>query len=255
MKSLSVVALLLVLVVTAHTGEAPQPPCDGSSVKPSFGPEVSPPNVRVWASSALGDHWRPPACTGWAPAAGTLVVLAGKFRFEGSADDLLTRMGAVSALRGIRYWSVSDNGWRTLIEHASALEGPDLRRQRPDFVAAELKKARIVYFAHDDNRTASEIIYRLKIRELAPNRLVLTTENVSPVRQFMLTLVDSGGLQTLHFLNRDSPGVWRYYVLARTSEDLSSLLGVSQRSYVNRAVAFYRHFIGIPTDLDPPLAP
>ena len=46
-----------------------------------------------------------------------------------------------------------------------------------------------------------------------------------------------------------------YYVLARTSKDLSSLLAVSQRSYVNRAVAFYRHFIGIPTDLDPPLAP
>ena len=160
------------------------------------------------------------------------MALAGKFRFEGSADDLLTRMGAVSALRGIRYWSVSDNGWRTLIEHASALEGPDLSRRRPDFVAAELKKGRIVYFAHDDNRTAGEIIYRLEIRELASDRLVVATENVSPVRQFMLTLVDSGGLQTLHFLNRDSPGVWRYYVLARTSEDLSSLLGVSQRSYV-----------------------
>jgi hypothetical protein len=254
-KSLSVFALLLGFVVTTTAGEAPRPPCDGSSVKPSFGPLGSPPNVRVWASGALGDHWHPPACTGWAPAAGMLVALAGKFRFEGSADDLLTRIGAVSALRGIRYWSVSDNEWRTLIEHASALEGPDLSRPRPDFVAAELKKARIVYFAQDDNRTAGEIIYRLEIRDLAPDRLVVATENVSPVRQFMLTLVDSGGLQALHFLNRDSPGVWRYYVLARTSEDVSSLLGVSQRSYVNRAVAFYRHFIGVPTDLDPPLAP
>ena len=46
-----------------------------------------------------------------------------------------------------------------------------------------------------------------------------------------------------------------YDALARTSKDLSSLLAVNQRSYVNRAVAFYRHFIGIPTDLDPPLAP
>ena len=122
MKSLSVVGLLLGFVVTANAGEAPRLPCDGSSVKPSFGPLGSPPNVRVWASGALGDNWRPPACTGWAPAAGTLVALAGKFRFEGSADDLLTRMGAISALRGIRYWSVSDNAWRTLIEHASALD-------------------------------------------------------------------------------------------------------------------------------------
>jgi len=54
---------------------------------------------------------------------------------------------------------------------------------------------------------------------------------------------------------RRSPNVWRYYVLARTAEYLTSLLGVTDRSYVNRAVALYRHFIGIPTDRDPPLAP
>jgi hypothetical protein len=44
-------------------------------------------------------------------------------------------------------------------------------------------------------------------------------------------------------------------VLARTAEYLTSLLGVTDRSYVNRAVALYRHFIGIATDRDPPLAP
>ena len=71
----------------------------------------------------------------------------------------------------------------------------------------------------------------------------------------MLSLWILAAPETLHFLNRDLPGVWRYYVLARMSEDLASLLGVSERSYVNRAAAFYRHFIGIPTDLDPPLAP
>ena len=145
------------------------------------------------------------------------MALAGKFRFEGSADDLLTRMGAVSALRGIRYWSVSDNEWRTLIEHASALEGPDLSRRRPDFVAAELKKARIVYFAHDDNRTAGEIIYRLEIRELASDRLVVATENVSPVRQFILTLVNSGGLQNSTF---PKPRFARCLALLRAGTDV-----------------------------------
>ena len=254
-KSLIMVAVVLVFAVTAHAAEGPRPPCDESSVQPSFGPPGASPNVRVWASRELGDHWRPPACTGWAPAAGSLVALAGKFRFEGNADDLLTRLGAISALRGIRYWSVSDNEWQTLIEHATALDGPDLSRQRHDFVAAELKKSRSVYFAHDDNRTAGEVIYRLDIRELTPARLVATTENVSPVRKFMLTLVERGGLQSIHFLEREVPGIWRYYVLARTSDDLMSLLDVSERSYVNRAVALYRHFIGIPTDREPPSAP
>ena len=71
----------------------------------------------------------------------------------------------------------------------------------------------------------------------------------------MLTLVKPGGLQAIHFLDRDGQAIWRYYVLARTKEDLTSLLGVDDASYVNRAVALYRHFIGIPTDLDPPMAP
>jgi len=71
----------------------------------------------------------------------------------------------------------------------------------------------------------------------------------------MLTLAEPGGLQSVHFLERKTPNVWHYYVLARTAEDFTSLLGVTDRSYVNRAVALYRHFIGVPTDRDPPLAP
>ena len=108
---------------------------------------------------------------------------------------------------------------------------------------------------HDDNRTSGEVIYRLAVPELSLNRFVVTTENVSPVRKLMLTLAEPGGLQSVHFLERKTPNVWRYYVLARTAEDFTSLLGVTDRSYVNRAVALYRHFIGIPTDRDPPLAP
>jgi len=116
-------------------------------------------------------------------------------------------------------------------------------------------KARDLYFAHDDNRTSGEVIYRLRVRELTPSRLVVATENISPVRKLMLTLVDPGGLQSIHYLDREAPGIWRYYGLARTAEDLTSLLGVPEGSYVNRAVALYRHLIGIPTDRDPPLAP
>ena len=114
---------------------------------------------------------------------------------------------------------------------------------------------RKLYFAHDDNRTSGEVIYRLRVQELTLDRLVVTTENVSPVRKLMLRLAEPGGLQSVHFLERKTPHVWRYYVLARTAEDFTFLLGVTDRSYVNRAVALYRHFIGIPTDRDLPLAP
>ena len=255
MKRFILASVVLVCGLTAHAAEAPQPPCGSALAYPHFAEPEAPPNVLVWSSGDLGSRWIPPACTGWAPAAGLLVALAGQFRFEGSGEGLLGRFGTISTLQGILYWSVSDHQWRTLITRARALDGPDLSRHRPDFTAAEMKRARVLYFAHDDNRTSDEVIYRLRVSELRQNRLVVMIENVSPVRKLMLTLAEPGGLQSVHFLERKTPNVWRYYVLGRAAEDLAPLLGVTDSSYVNRAVALYRHFIGIPTDRDPPLAP
>jgi hypothetical protein len=255
LKRFILASVVLICGLTALAAEAPQPPCGSPSAYPLFAEQGAPPNIRVWRSSDLGNRWIPPACTGWAPKAGLLVALAGEFRFEGSAEGLLARFGAISTLSGILYWSVSDHQWRHLVTRASALDSPDLTRQRPDFTAAEMKRAHDLYFAHDDTRASGKVIHRLRVIELTPNRLVVATENVSPVRKLMLTLADPGGLQTVHFLEHQSPNVWGYYVLARTAEDITSLLGVTERSYVNRAVALYRHFIGIPTDRDPPLAP
>ena len=255
MKRFVVALVVMFCGLTAHAAQAPQPPCGSSSAYPPFAETGAPPNIRVWSSGDLVSPWIPPSCTGWAPADGLLVALAGQFRFDGNGEGLLARFGAISTLQGIHYWSVSDHQWRTLITHASALDSPDLTRQRADFTTAEMKRGRKFYFAHDDNRTSGEVIYRLRVQELTLDRLVVTTENVSPVRKLMLTLAEPGGLQSVHFLERKTPHVWRYYVLARTAEDLTSLLGVTDRSYVNRAVALYRHFIGIPTDRDPPLAP
>jgi hypothetical protein len=248
-------AMLLLCGAAAQAAEGPRPPCGGAAPRPDYAAAGAPPNVEVWSGGDPGADWIPPACTGWAPASGVLVALAARFQFAGSAQELLARFGAVSSLSGIRYWSVTDQAWRTLITHATALDSPDLARARPDVTAAELAKARELYFAHDDNRTSGEIVYRLRVRELTPSRLVVTTENVSPVRKLLLTLVDPGGLQSIQLLDRETPTLWRYYGLARTAEDFTALLGVTEGSYVNRAAAFYRHLIGIPTDRDPPLAP
>jgi hypothetical protein len=65
-----------------------------------------------------------------------LVALAGRFSYRGGVDGLLARFGAISALAGIQYWSVTEGGWRTLITHATALDGPDATRPRADFTLA-----------------------------------------------------------------------------------------------------------------------
>src|SRR5579864_1622935 len=59
----------------------PQPPCGNEPVPPYPG-LGSPPSVKAWSQSDLGQNWKPPACTGW-PAIGfsALVTTAARFGY------------------------------------------------------------------------------------------------------------------------------------------------------------------------------
>ena len=175
-----------------------------------------------------------------------LVALAGRFHFNGTTDDLLKRFGAISSLKGLQYWSVTDGGWRTLITSASALDAPDSGHSRADFTLAEMKSGHDLYFAQQDNRTSEEVVYRMKVRDLAADRFVVAVENVTPVRSFMLTLFDPDDLQSVHFVERESPGLYRFYGLAFAGESLPSSLALPEASYVNRALTLYGHLTGKP---------
>ena len=123
---------------------------------PRYSDVGSPPNVETWTNHDSAPEWIPPACTGWtSTGARVLVALAGSFHHSGSVDDLLSRFGAVSTLRNIHYWSVTDKNWDTLITDASALAGPDAGLRRPDFTAAEMKEGD-QYLVQYDNRSSSE---------------------------------------------------------------------------------------------------
>jgi hypothetical protein len=221
-------------------------------------PDAAPAVVQVW-QAGQGPRWTPPACTGWAAGPGqgfrTLVALAGRIQLVGSADQALDRFGAISLLRGVRYWSTSDGAWRPLVSSASALDAPDLGRRRADFTAAELRSGRDAYFVQHDSRSSGDVVYRMRVLEGGADRIVVATENVSPVRLMVVTLFQPGALQAVHILQRLSPTSWGYYGLSRTTEDgSSSLAGGHEASYVNRAAALYRFVAGVPTDRDPPMA-
>ena len=244
---------LLVCQAFGRAQTVPQPPC-GSDPVPPYASVDSPPDVRFWSQSDFGRDWRPPACTGWTMAGfATLVTTAARFRYNSGAEGLLRRVGAVSERTGIRYWSTTHQQWQTLIVSANASTGPQPGHHREDFTLAEMTSGKVLYLEQVDNLSGSAI-YRMRIDEARPNRLVFDVENVSTMRFFLVTLFHPGEMQAIYFLDRESDDVWRYYSIARTGPNASRLSTGHAASSINRAVAFYRSLAGIPTDQEPPAA-
>jgi hypothetical protein len=231
----------------------PQPPCFAGAT-PSYPPPGAAPAVAIWHQADLKQsEWRPPSCTGWSASSGSklVVAVAGSFHFNGPIAPLLDRVGAISAFRNIRYWSITDKAWRPLANDASALSSADKANRRPDFSATELIKDANLYYWEDDNRSG-EIVYRLNVIESTSDRAVIGSENVTPIRKYFLTLFPSGALQSVVFVQRLSPGLYGIYILSRTGDGTSVFADGHDGSYVNRAVALYRQVAGIKPDQDPP---
>ena len=210
--------------------------------------------MKFWSESDSGRDWRPPACTGWSEAGfSTLITTVARFRYTAGAEGLLRRIGAISELAGMRYWSTTHQQWQTLIVSAHALTGPQPGRRRQDFTPDEMRAGKALYLQQADNLSGAAT-YRMRITEASADRLVFDVENVSVMRYFFVTLFHPGEMQSVYFLDRESDGVWRYYSIARTGRNASRLATGHAASSINRAVAFYRALAGIPTDQEPPAA-
>lgn len=231
----------------------PQPPC-GSDVIPPYPGLAESATVKSWSNSASGRDWKPPACTGWNERGfTTLVTIAARFHEASPADGLLLHVGAISGLAGTRYWSTTHKQWRTLIIDAHALTDSQSGQRRENFTANDMKKGKDLYFEQTDN-LSGKAIYRLHIAEASGDRLVFEIENVTTMRHLLIPVLHPGEMQSVYFLDRESDGVWRYYSIMRTGRNANGLIAGNESSSVNRAVAFYRHIVGIPADQEPPAA-
>ncbi|MCL5745387.1 MAG: hypothetical protein M1541_15925 [Acidobacteria bacterium] len=228
-----------------HDGQAPVPPYPGLDDSPM---------VKFWGAPDVGHDWRPPACTSWAETGfSTLITTVARFRYTAGAEGLLSRIGATSGLTGMRYWSTTHKQWQTLIMSAHALTGSQPGHRREDFTPDEMKEGKVLYFEQADN-VSGTAIYRMRVAEASADRLVFVVENVSIIRYFLVTLFHPGEMQSIYFLDRESADVWRYYSISRTGRNASRLAMGHESSSINRAVAFYRSLVGIPTDREPPAA-
>lgn len=231
----------------------PLPPC-GMEPIPAY-PDVSESAiVKSWAKSNLGRDWKPPACMGWAEVGfSTLVTVSARFSYTSEAEGLLHHIGAISQLSGMRYWSTTHKQWRTLIVSAYALNDSNPAHGRQDFTSNELKEGKMLYFEQVDN-LSGKATYRMHIIEVSAKRIVFDVENVSTLRYYFIPIFHPGELQSMYFLDRESDKIWRYYSIVRTGKNADRLIAGSESSSVNRAVAFYRFLVGIPTTQEPPAA-
>lgn len=228
-------------------------PCGTVAPLPTYAPSGAAPNLQTWKDTALSP---PPACLRWpAERAKLIVAAAGTFRHDGDAGSLLTRFGAISRMRGLLYWSVTDKGWRPLITEASAVTSADGRQRRGDFALPEMKVGSDLFFEERDSRSSTPVIYRMRVLEAGAERLVVETVNVSAIKALFVTMFPAGSLRAGYILERREPGTWSFYGLSTTSAKANSLATMSESSHINRAAALYRHFLGIPGDRDPPAAP
>jgi hypothetical protein len=231
----------------------PQPPC-GADPVPPFPRVDEPANVKAWSAFELGADWKPPACTGWTATGFTsLVTIAARFRHPAGADGLLRHVGSISQLGGIRYWSATHQRWQTLIKEAHALTDPQNARARGDFAPEELKQGKAFYFEQVDN-LSGKAIYQMRIVEASKDRIVFEIENVTTMKYLLVPVLHPGEMQSIYFFDRESDNVWRYYSVARTGKNANHMMAGNEKSSINRAVAFYRYMVGIPTDQEPPPA-
>jgi hypothetical protein len=75
-------------------------------------------------------------------------------------------------------------------------------------------------------------------------------ENVTAVRFIGVSLFAPGDLRSVYFLGRTGADGWNTIASTR----IVAWAQDHKNSYVNRALALFRHIAGIPTDQEPPAA-
>lgn len=230
-------------LTAAPLSGGPAPPC--GSFDPPY-PPAGMPDVVAWTSKQLPADWQPPSCVQWASSRfSPLVAVAATFRQSGSTDNLLKRIGAVSNMRGLPYWSVTDHRIEPLIMDAHAVEGPESNQPRSDFAPDEMKSGRPLFFVQHDDRSSNYVLYRMRVTAINPNSVTIDVENAGKIRLLILDIFDSGDLHTTFIFKRISRDEWGYYSLSGAHQRPVVALTSHQQSYINRSLALFAYMAGV----------
>jgi hypothetical protein len=172
-------------------------------------------------------------------------VIAAAGRIDDAGDEeLRRRLGAISAMKGLRYWSVTENGIRVLIKDAAALSGPE-GGKRDDFTAADIRAGAVLHFVEEDNRSSEPVTYRMRVLDATAERIVVDTENVTPIKSFV-TLFPPGAFRAAYLMTRIDARAWGLYAISAATDHASGMVSLGKESYANRARALFGYFAGKP---------
>lgn len=223
----------------------------GKAPPPAYPAVDKPAIVQSWLRGGRQDGVAPD-CSGLRGADFELVVrVTARFASPLDLATMLYRLGKVSALKGMPYWSYTEKKRQLLIRESYAIDHPDSMHQRPDFSLAELRSGTALFFVQSDNRASTLVPYSLQLLSGGPDRLVLRVENVGDLRYMGLKVVAAHEMQWVMALEPLGPGEWGYRSLLGICH-LGVGRGEQHRlSNLARCVAMFDHLAGRQTDIEP----
>jgi hypothetical protein len=249
--------LPLAVALTSGVAMASDPPaepaCMRSGVTPVYAPLNAPPIAQATRVSGGGTPPAGASCFEKSDSAATWITVASIVRTPNRQNAFIVRLGAISTLSAVQYWSTTEQKWRPMVTSAFAITSANSRLPRADYSLADLVVGVDRYYSVTDSRSGRAVAYRLRLLQSQPTDLLIETANVDAIRQWGITVYAPGGLHTLYFLKKQSPDVWDYYSITRVHPNTFLAEG-HDKSFINRAVALYRHIVGLPTDAEPPAA-
>jgi len=222
----------------------------GSAPGPAYPAVDQPALVHSWLLDGHQDGPRPD-CTGLRTREFELLVrVTASFSSALDATGLLARMGAVSALKGMPYWSFTEKKRQALIRESYAIDRPATMTPRADYSPAELRSGAELYFAQSDNRAATLMPYSLQLLPSGPQQLMLRVENVADLRYMGFKVVAAREMQWAVLLEPLGNGRWGY----RSLQGICHLgMGRAEQhrlSNLSRCVAMFDHLAGRQTEIE-----
>ena len=223
----------------------------GNAPPPAYPAADRPASVQSWLQDGHRDGPLPD-CGGLRGRDFELLVrLTASFAAPGELADMLLRLGAVSTLKGMPYWSFTDKKRATLIRESYAIDRPASMRPRADFSLAELRSGAELFFVHSDNRSNALVPYRLQLQHSGPDSFTVHVENAGDIRYMGMMMAAAHEMQWVVKLERLAPGRWGYRSLLGMQH--LGMLGRAEQhrlSNLSRCVAMFDLLAGRQTEIE-----